>query len=131
MLVIQFKKTGYKTKISEIGKKITDHDHDKYITTPEFNKSTAENFPARLAQTTPHKKPYFRSPAISWKAQKDHVNIIFPSTFWLKKRPHFPSLKSSKQELFSNQEISSFHQLFRSKKTVFSISEKFKTRTFQ
>ena len=30
-------------------KKNTDHKHDKYITTPEFNKSTAENFAARLA----------------------------------------------------------------------------------
>ena len=29
---------------------ITDHDHNKQITTPEFNKSTAENFTARLAQ---------------------------------------------------------------------------------
>ena len=31
-------------------KKITDQDHDKYITTPEFNKLTTENFNARLAQ---------------------------------------------------------------------------------
>ena len=30
--------------------KSTDHSHDKYITTPEFNKLTAENFAARLAQ---------------------------------------------------------------------------------
>ena len=37
-------------KINEIEKKIADHDHDKYITTPEFNKLTAENFAARLAQ---------------------------------------------------------------------------------
>ena len=44
------KKTYYNSKISEIKKKITDHDHDKYITTPEFNKLTAENFAARLAQ---------------------------------------------------------------------------------
>ena len=28
--------------------KITDHDHDKYITTPEFIVLTAENFAARL-----------------------------------------------------------------------------------
>ena len=78
-------------------------------------------------------KPYFTSPGISWKAQKDQVNIIFPSTFWLKKdrishswkdqnkhfsviskyhlsiiflnqkRPYFSFLKRSKQELFSNQ----------------------------
>ena len=38
------KKTGYDTKVNEIKKKINDHTHDKYITIPEFNKSTAENF---------------------------------------------------------------------------------------
>ena len=39
------KKTDYNTKIGEAGKKIaTDHDHDKYITTQEFNKLTAEYF---------------------------------------------------------------------------------------
>ena len=27
------KKTDYNTKINETGKKIIDHDHDKYITT--------------------------------------------------------------------------------------------------
>ena len=41
------KKTDYNTKINEIGKKITDHDHDRYITTPEFNRLTAENFAGR------------------------------------------------------------------------------------
>ena len=39
------KKTDYDTKISEIEKKRTDHKHDKYITTPEFNKLTAEILP--------------------------------------------------------------------------------------
>ena len=35
------KKTVYNTKISETENKITtDHDHDKYITTQEFNKLT-------------------------------------------------------------------------------------------
>ena len=44
-------KTDYRTKISEIENKITtDHDHDKYVTTQEFNKLTPENFTARLAQ---------------------------------------------------------------------------------
>ena len=28
----------YNTKVSEIGKKLTDHNHDEYIITPEFNK---------------------------------------------------------------------------------------------
>ena len=44
------KKTVYNMKINEIEKKITDHDYDKYITTPESNKLTAENFAARLTQ---------------------------------------------------------------------------------
>ena len=44
------KKADYNKKVSEIEKKTTDHDHDKYITTPEFNKLTAENFAARLSQ---------------------------------------------------------------------------------
>ena len=43
-------KTDYSTKISEIEKKITDHNHDKYITTPEFNNLAAGIFNARLAQ---------------------------------------------------------------------------------
>ena len=43
-------KTDSNTNINEIEKKITDHDHDKYIITPEFNKLRAENFAARLAQ---------------------------------------------------------------------------------
>ena len=43
------KKTNYDTKVNEIEKKITDHKHDKYITPPEFNKLTAENFEAKLA----------------------------------------------------------------------------------
>ena len=44
------KKTDYNTKINEIEKKITDHNHDKYITTPEFNNLAAGFFTARLAQ---------------------------------------------------------------------------------
>ena len=44
------KKTDYDTKITEIEKKLTNHNHDKYITTPEFNKFSAEVFDARLAQ---------------------------------------------------------------------------------
>ena len=39
-------------------KKITDHDHDKYITTPKFDKLTAENFAARLAQADLASKNY-------------------------------------------------------------------------
>ena len=30
-------KTNYDTKISDLEKKLTDYNHGKYITTPEFN----------------------------------------------------------------------------------------------
>ena len=44
-------KTDYNAKINEIKKKKnTDHNHDKYITTLEFTKLTAENVAPRLAQ---------------------------------------------------------------------------------
>ena len=42
------KKQNYDTKISEFEKKLTDHIHDKYITTPEFN-TLFTVFNARLA----------------------------------------------------------------------------------
>ena len=44
------KKKDYHTNISQLENKITNQNHDKYITTLEFNKLTAENFAARLAQ---------------------------------------------------------------------------------
>ena len=44
------KKTDYDTKISELEKKLTDHNHDKYITTPDFNTLAASVLNARLAQ---------------------------------------------------------------------------------
>ena len=44
------KRTDYSTKINETEKKITDHNHDKYILIPEFNKLTSENLATRLKQ---------------------------------------------------------------------------------
>ena len=50
MLVVYWNKTDYDTKITEIEKKLTDHNHEKYITTLEFNTLAATVFNARLAQ---------------------------------------------------------------------------------
>ena len=44
------KKTGYNSKVTEIENKLNNHNHDKYITTPEFNTLAADVFNARLAQ---------------------------------------------------------------------------------
>ena len=43
------KMTDYNKKIIEIENKINDHNHDKYITTLEFNTLAADIFKARLA----------------------------------------------------------------------------------
>ena len=44
------KQTDYNTKVTEI-EKLNNHNHDKYITAPEFNTLAADVFNARLAQT--------------------------------------------------------------------------------
>ena len=44
------KKTGYDTKITDIEKKLTDHKHDEYIDTSEFNTLATNVFNTRLAQ---------------------------------------------------------------------------------
>ena len=45
------KTANYDTKISELQKKLTDHNHDKYITIQQFNTLAADVFNARLAQS--------------------------------------------------------------------------------
>ena len=44
------KKTDYNVKVTETENKLNDHNHDKYIPTPEFNTLDADVFNARLAQ---------------------------------------------------------------------------------
>ena len=56
MLVVLLKKTSYNTKITENEKKLTDHNHDKYINTPQFNTLAADVFNARLVQANLIKK---------------------------------------------------------------------------
>ena len=56
---ILVKKTNYDTKISQLENKLTDHNHDKYITTPEFKTLAADVFNARLAHAKLITKTYF------------------------------------------------------------------------
>ena len=44
------KKTDYNTKTAAIENKLNNHNHNKYITTPEFNTLAADVFSARLAR---------------------------------------------------------------------------------
>ena len=50
MLAVLLKKQIMTPKISEFEKELTDHDHDKYITTSNFNTLAASVFNAKLAQ---------------------------------------------------------------------------------
>ena len=52
-------KKDYDVKITEIKKKLTDHNHDKYISTSDFNTLAADVFNARLAQANLITKTYF------------------------------------------------------------------------
>ena len=54
----------FEYKISEVENKLPDH--TKYITTPEFNKLTAENFASRLKQTNLVSKTDFDNKLISF-----------------------------------------------------------------
>ena len=53
------KKTDYDTKFTEIEKKLTDLNHDKYITTTEFNKLATDAVNARIVQANLVKKTDF------------------------------------------------------------------------
>ena len=55
------KNTDYNTKITEIENKLNNHNHDKYITTPEFNTLAADVFNARLARANLVAKTNFDS----------------------------------------------------------------------
>ena len=56
------KRTDYNAKISEIENKINDHNHEKYINTPEFNTMATDFLKGRLAaQTVLIKKTDFDS----------------------------------------------------------------------
>ena len=44
------KKNGYNTEVNKIGKKIANHNHDNYISIPEFYKFSKEIFGLRLSR---------------------------------------------------------------------------------
>ena len=59
MLVVQLKKQIMTQKLANLKKKLTDHNHNRYITTPEFNTLASHVFNARLARANLIKKTDF------------------------------------------------------------------------
>ena len=70
------KKTDYDAKISKTKNKVTNHDHDKHITTfNNFNNLTVKNFKARLAQAYLVTKADLDARLISLKLTQIKQNI--------------------------------------------------------
>ena len=46
LVLVTLKKTDYNTKVTEIENKLNNHNRDKYIVTPEFNKLAGDVFNA-------------------------------------------------------------------------------------
>ena len=76
------KKNRLKQKITETEKKLTDHNHDKYITTQEFNTFTASVFNTRYALANLVTKTDFDSIIAAYKTK------ITSNENELKKRKH-------------------------------------------
>ena len=71
------KKADYNTKISEIENKVNNRNHDKHITTPEFNTMVADVFKARLAaQTDLIRKPDFDSKLKGIRVTKNKTKYL-------------------------------------------------------
>ena len=75
------KKTDYNAKILDTEKKVTHHDHDKYITTSEFNHLPTENFAARLAQANLVTKIDFDAELISLNKKITQIKQKFSLEF--------------------------------------------------
>ena len=67
MLVVWLKKQTMTQKLSGLEKKLTDHNHDKYITIPEFNTFAADVFDVTLAQANLITKTDFDAKLLSLK----------------------------------------------------------------
>ena len=72
-------KTSYNTKITEIENKLTDHNHDQYIYTSDFNKLDADVFNVRLAQANLILKTDFNAKlsSLNRKITKNHSKHLF------------------------------------------------------
>ena len=80
------KKTDYNTKITEIDNKLNNHNHDKYITTQEFNTLAADVFNARLSQANLVTKTIFDNTVSSLDSKIQSTKTVNTSLENLLKR---------------------------------------------
>ena len=77
ILTVYLKRPDYDIKVTEIENKLIDHNHDKYNTTPEFNKLSTDVFNARLVPANLITKTGFDAKLSSLK-RKITANKIKP-----------------------------------------------------
>ena len=88
------KKTNYSAKMGEHEKKLIDHNHDKYITTLEFNSLAADVFTTRLAKANLVTKTDFDSNRKITANKSKHLPVknelgklkTFDSSYFIGKR---------------------------------------------
>ena len=73
------KKTDYNTKISEVENNVNNHNHAKYITTPQFNTSAADVLKGRLAAQT----DLIRNPDFDFKLKRISDRVTKNKTKYL------------------------------------------------
>ena len=85
-------KTNYDTKISELETKLIDHNHDKHITTLEFNPLAVDVFNVRLAQANLTTKTDFDAnlASLNWRITTNKSKHLLVENE-LKKRKAFDS----------------------------------------
>ena len=84
------KKTDYNTKVTEIENNFNNHNHDKYITTPEFNTLAADVFDARLDQANLITKTEITQSKKKYLLVENELNKLktFDSSYFIRKS-HF------------------------------------------
>ena len=75
------KKTNYNTKVTEIVNELNNHNHDRYITTPDFNTLAANIFNGRLSQANLVTKTIFDN-TVSGLDSKIALNKTKKKVYW-------------------------------------------------
>ena len=107
------KKKDHNTKITDTENKLNNHNHDKYITTPEFNKLAADVFNARLAQANLITKTDFDSKLsnLNRKITKNKTNHLLAQNELNKLTSYFICKTHSEEDGTQNYLV--FQPIFR------------------
>ena len=93
------KKTDYITKVTEIETKLNNHNHDKYITTPEFKKT---DYNTKIAENKLNNHKYITTPEFN-KLAADVFNARLSRANFLPKRNFDNTVSSLNNKIAENK----------------------------